>query len=294
MLTCWRHYATPDVVDKKSLTSVNDLNKCRTLTDTLQSCRMFIRKYTRIIYKALLGYFQRKMFQLWYVVHFKYSIILHVAQLQFYWTPDKQINNDYYYLVPSIAGKMCVTCQTSINYCRIISSVAFVVVVVVTKICIKLNDIDIDNDNDDYESVTSTRCRQAAIQSTNMYSRHTQTYSIYKFVYSMIVYTFTLCPNLELEMHEMLLKCLWLIETAVRNSLLLSIIFLWHIAKTPCRGSCFLSLLLLLFFFCFATFTEKKFTCSVIRENNGLLYPKRGGNILFIVTVNSVCTRTCV
>lgn len=229
------------------------------------------------------------MFQLWYVVHFKYSIILHVAQLQFYWTPDKQINNDYYYLVPSIAGKMCVTCQTSINYCRIISSVAFVVVVV-TKICIKLNDID----NDDYESVTSTRCRQAAIQSTNMYSRHTQTYSIYTFVYSMIVYTFTLCPNLELEMHEMLLKCLWLIETAVRNSLLLSIIFLWHIAKTPCRGSCFLSLLLLLFFFCFPTFTDKKFTCSVIRENNGLLYPKRGGNILFIVTVNSVCTRTCV
>lgn len=106
--------------------------------------------------------------------------------------PDKQINNDYYYLVPSIAGKMCVTCQTSINYCRIISSV---VVVVDTKICIKLNDIDIDNDNDDYESVTSTRCRQAAIQSTNKYSPHTQTYPVYKFAYSMIVYTFTLCSK---------------------------------------------------------------------------------------------------
>lgn len=181
---------------------------------------------------------------------------------------------------------MYVTCHTSINYCRIVSSV----VVVVTKICIKLNDID------DYESVTSTRCWQAAIQSTNMYSRHTHTHKHTLYISSYIV-LFTLCLNLELEMHEMLLKCLWLIETAVWNSVLVSIIFLWHIAKTPCRGSCFLSLYYCCrFFFYFATFTEKKFTYeySVIRENNGLLYPKRGGNILFIVTVNIVCTCVCV
>lgn len=203
--------------------------------------------------------------------------------------PDKQINNDCYYLAPSIAGKMYVTCHTSINYCRIVSSV-----VVVTKICIKLNDID------DYESVTSTRCWQAAIQSTNMYSPHTHIQTLY--IRSYIVWLFilfTLCLNLELEMHEMLFKCLWLIETAVRNSVLVSIIFLWHIPKTPCRGSCFLSLYYccrFVFFFILRPSPTKKFTYeySVIRENNGLLYPKRGGNILFIVTVNIVCTCDCV
>lgn len=179
---------------------------------------------------------------------------------------------------------MYVTCHTSINYCRIVSSV-----VVVTKICMKLNDID------DYESVTSTRCWQAAIQSTNMYSPHTHisSYIVWLFI------LFTLCSNLELEIYEMLFKCLWLIETAVRNSVLVPIIFLWHIAKTPCRGSCFLSLYYCcrfgFFLFC-DLHRKKKFTYeySVIRENNWLLYPKMGGNILFIVTVNIVCTCLCV
>lgn len=126
---------------------------------------------------------------------------------------------------------MCVTCQMSINYCRIVSSV--VVVAVVTKICIKFNDIDIDNDN---ESVTSIKCRQKLYKvSICTHWSHTCIYKVYMHIAS--------CTWLLILLFESWTWNAWnavkifsFIWIAVRNSVWWLIFFYdIYIAKTPCK-----------------------------------------------------------